>query len=476
MDNTIIALWAFAVFFASVFASVIVMITLERKYNRIITIAGWVLAGAIGYAAAFFSYKQNIGNDFVGIVGLSVIVCIATVFLYNGSFSTKLFMACSASLIANVCTFMFCGTTDSLLAGRLGLIKESPYEVPNLLFFIGIKLVVYAIIFVLYNHFLKKTFNDTFEALKGKLGWLLAAPIQAFIAFYIINLFTNTEGIFPGTTWFFPLYSMICLTFVIEYVLLFNSVLWSAKAMKTSAELDVAKNIQSSALPHEFNAFPEFPNINLFASMNTAKEVGGDFYDFFKIGDNKLAVVIADVSGKGVPAAMFMMRAKTIIRSYAETGQPIEEVMTKANDSLCQYNAAQMFVTVWAAVIDIETGLMSYVNGGHNPPLIRKKDGSFEYLKMKVNFVLGSFEGIPYRRQEYQLEPGDTLYLYTDGVTEAMNVDNQLYGEDRLQKCLNQKTFEKADSVVDAVREDVARFTVKAEQSDDITMLSVFYN
>ncbi|MBQ0102187.1 MAG: serine/threonine-protein phosphatase, partial [Firmicutes bacterium] len=327
-----------------------------------------------------------------------------------------------------------------------------------------------------YYKFLKTPFNDIFTALNGKLGLFVVAPVQAFIAFYIINLFTNLEGIYPGTTWFFPLYSMICLTFVVEYVLLFNSVLWSARAMKTSAELDVAKNIQTTSLPHDFNAFPELPDINVYASMNTAKEVGGDFYDFFKIGDHQFAVVIADVSGKGVPAAMFMMRARTIIRSYAETGQPIEEVMTKANASLCKYNDAEMFVTAWAGVIDTETGMLTFANGGHNPRLIRKKDGAFEYLKMKTNFVLGSFDTVRYKRQEYQLEHGDTLYLYTDGVTEAMNVHKQLYGEDRLLNVLNKEHYSTAENVIDAVKVDVADFTFKAEQSDDITMLSVFYN
>ena len=472
----ITALWTFAVFFASVFAAVLVGVTLKPKHKPVVTVLGWLAAAVVGYAVAFLAYHHDITNDFVGICVLSVIVCLTTILLYNGTVSTKLFMSSSACLIANVCTFMFCGTTDSLLAGRLGLIKASPYEVPNLLFFIGIKVVVYTIIFFLYVRFVRKSFHDVFDALKGKLGFFVAAPVQAFIAFYIINLISNTLAIFPGTTWFFPLYSMICLTFVIEYLLLFNSVIWSARAMKTSAELDVAKNIQVSSLPHDFNEFPELPEINIYASMNTAKEVGGDFYDFFKIGDNQLAVVIADVSGKGVPAAMFMMRAKTIIRSYAETGKPIEEVMTMANASLCKYNDAGMFVTVWAAVIDLETGVMSFVNGGHNPPLVRKKDNSFEYLNMKVNFVLGSFDSIKYKRQEYQLNHGDTLYLYTDGVTEAMNVNNQLYGEDRLLNILNKERYSEANQVVAAVIEDVSEYTVKAEQSDDITMLSVFYN
>ena len=470
------ALWAFAVFFASVFAALLTAVTLERKYDHIITVCGWLVTGILGYVIALITYSADITNDLVGILGLSALVCIAAHVLYDNTSSTKLFVSASACLIANVCTFMFCGTTDGILAPKLGLIGEAgPYNTANILFFIGIKLVVYAVLFFLYLRFLRHTFIKTYTALDEKMGRFLAMPLQAIVAFYIINFVTNKLQIMPGSGYFFWLYSMICLTFIVEYILLFNSVLWTSRAMKTSAELDVARNIQSSSLPHDFSAFPELPSVDIFASMSTAKEVGGDFYDFFKIGDDTLCVVIADVSGKGVPAAMFMMRAKTLIRSYAETGQPIEEIISNANRSLCDGNDAGMFVTLWAATINVNTGEMAYVNGGHNPPLLRRKDGTFEYLKMKVNFVLGSFDTVPYTRQELTLEHGDELYLYTDGVTEAMDVGGQLYGEERLHDVLNREAYASSNDLCSAVKADVESFTVKAEQSDDMTMLSVMF-
>ncbi len=470
------ALWTLAVFFASVFAATLASVTLKRKYAHIITVSGWICTAVLGYILAFVAYSINITNDLVGILGLSALVCAAVHVLYDNSTSTKLFVSSSACLIANVCTFMFCGTTDGILAPKLGLIGEAgPYNTQNILFFIGIKLVVYAILFGLYLRFMRHSFINIYTALDEKLGRFLAMPLQAIVAFYIINFVTNKLGIMPGSGFFFWLYSMICLTFIVEYILLFNSVLWTSRALKTSAELDVARNIQSSSLPHDFSAFPELPSVDIFASMSTAKEVGGDFYDFFKIGNDTLCVVIADVSGKGVPAAMFMMRAKTLIRSYAETGQPIEEIIKSANRSLCDGNDAGMFVTLWAATINVNTGEMAYVNGGHNPPLLRRKDGSFEYLKMKVNFVLGSFDDVPYTRQELTLEHGDELYLYTDGVTEAMDVDGQLYGEERLHTVLNKESYANSNALCAAVKEDVEKFTIKAEPSDDMTMLSVMF-
>ena len=470
------ALWTLAVWFASVFAAALSAVTLTRKYSHFITACGWAITAILGYVAAFVSYSINITNDLVGILGLSALVCAAVHFLYDNSTSAKLFMSTSACLISNVCTFMLCGTTDGILAPKLGLIGEAgPYNTPNILFFIGIKLLVYTILFGLYLRSLRHSFINIYSALDEKMGRFLAMPIQAIITFYIINLITNKLGIFPGSGNFFWLYLMICFTFIVEFILLFNSVLWTSRALKTSAELDVARNIQSSALPHNFAAFPELPAVDIFASMSTAKEVGGDFYDFFKIGNDTLCVVIADVSGKGVPAAMFMMRAKTLIRSYAETGQPIEEIIKSANRSLCDGNDAGMFVTLWAATINVNTGEMAYVNGGHNPPLLRRKDGTFEYLKMKVNFVLGSFDNIPYTRQELTLEHGDELYLYTDGVTEAMDVDGQLYGEDRLHNVLNKESYASSNALCAAVKEDVEKFTIKAEPSDDMTMLSVMF-
>ena len=205
-------------------------------------------------------------------------------------------------------------------------------------------------------------------------------------------------------------------------------------ASRIDKELALARAIQASALPSVFPPYPARTEFDIWAGMRPAKEVGGDFYDFYMLGDNKLGFLVADVSGKGIPAAMFMMTAKTLIKSLAETGMPVEQVMTEANEHLCAENSAGMFVTAWMGILNLETGLVTFANAGHNPPLLRKGTGGFEYLRSRAGLVLAAMEGIAYRRNEVQLEPGDVIYLYTDGVTEATNGQQELYGEERL-KC-----------------------------------------
>ena len=190
--------------------------------------------------AAQISYTVRLTDDTFGILGLSALVCVCTYFLYEGTWSSKWFVSLTACLIANVSTFMFCGTTDTLLAGHLGLIQQSPYEVPNLLFFIGIKAVVYIVLFLLYRRFLRKKIQDMITALSGNLGSFVAAPAVSVLGFYVINLFTNTHGIYPSEFWFFPLYLTVCLVFVIEFWLIFYAVLWSSRAMKNAAELNLS--------------------------------------------------------------------------------------------------------------------------------------------------------------------------------------------------------------------------------------------
>ena len=210
-----VALWSFAVFLASVFASVLAAVTLKPKYGRKVMIPAWIAAALVGYAVAFVSYYINLYNDFVGILGLSAIVCLVVYLFYSGTWSSKLFVSLMACLIANVSTFMFCGTTDTLLGGRLGLIVNSPYDTPNLLFFIGIKLVVYSVFFVLYRRILLGRLQDMIETLEEKMDSFVAAPAVSVIGFYVINLFTNSHGIYPSEFWFFPLYLTVCVIFVI---------------------------------------------------------------------------------------------------------------------------------------------------------------------------------------------------------------------------------------------------------------------
>ena len=244
---------------------------------------------------------------------------------------------------------------------------------------------------------------------------------------------------------------------------------------RIDAELAFAKAIQHAALPSVFPPYPERKEFEIFASMHTAKEVGGDFYDFYFVDDENLAFLIADVSGKGIPAAMFMMTAKTFIKSYAESGVSVEEVFTYANAKLCEGNDAGMFVTAWMGILNTKTGHVQFANAGHNPPLVRHADGTYEYLKSRAGFVLAGMEGVRYRKNELTLAPGDAIYLYTDGVTEATNLNEELYGEERLQTVLNLYKDATPEIICAEVKIDVDKFVGEAPQFDDITMLAIRY-
>ena len=244
-------------------------------------------------------------------------------------------------------------------------------------------------------------------------------------------------------------------------------------AARFDKDLEIAKQIQRSALPSVFPPYPNRKDFSIYASMNAAKEVGGDFYDFYLVDENHLAFVIADVSGKGIPGAMFMMTSKTLIKSFAESGLPVHEVLTNVNTQLCENNEAGMFVTAWMGILDLQTGLIKFANAGHNPPLVKHKDGSYEFLKGKVNFVLAGMDMVKYKEQELQLQPGDEIYLYTDGVTEAHNINKELFGEERLLQSLNSTNGMSVEEICHKVKQDVDSYVCEAEQFDDITMLCV---
>ncbi len=244
------------------------------------------------------------------------------------------------------------------------------------------------------------------------------------------------------------------------------------EANKNAEELAFAKNIQYSVLP---TAFPMNDRFEIYASMSTAKTVGGDFYDFYFIDREHVLIEIADVSGKGIPAAMFMMRAKSVLKSLIESGIGIENAFIEANRKLCQGNDTQTFITVWGGIIDLTTGHVDFVNAGHNPPIICR-DGKFEYLHSKPGFVLAGLEGFKYVKQSFDIKPGDMIYLYTDGVTEANNEKHELYGEERLLKAIGDKTYT-SKSICETVSKSLKKFVNDAEQSDDITMLAFkFYD
>lgn len=251
------------------------------------------------------------------------------------------------------------------------------------------------------------------------------------------------------------------------------------KLTETSArigtELALAEKIQEDMLPNLFPAFPERSEFDLYASMNPAKEVGGDFYDFFMIDDDHLGLVIADVSGKGIPAAMFMMFTKNIIANNTMLGKSPAKALMDANEAICANNSEDMFVTVWLGVLEISTGKLTAANAGHEYPAIMTPDGKFELYKDKHGLVVGGMESAKYREYEIQLKPGAKLFVYTDGVPEATNSDEELFGTERMVEALNAVRDAKPKKLLEGVRRAVDDFVKEAEQFDDLTMLCLEY-
>ena len=242
---------------------------------------------------------------------------------------------------------------------------------------------------------------------------------------------------------------------------------------RAEAELNLAARIQSSMLPTEF---PVRPELTLFASMDPAKEVGGDFYDFFFIDEEHLGLVIADVSGKGVPAALFMMMSKILLKNHAMTGLSPAEVLNRTNLGICENNRNNMFVTVWFGVLDIATGHVTAANAGHEYPMIRKPDGGFEIMKDRHGFVLGALRRKRYTEYEFDIEPGGTLFVYTDGAAEATDRDNRLFGTERMLGALNLEPAASPEVLLTNMKSAIDGFVGEAPQFDDLTMLCIKYN
>ena len=247
-------------------------------------------------------------------------------------------------------------------------------------------------------------------------------------------------------------------------------------AARIDKELEFARNIQTSALPAGLPPQYKVPQFRIYATMDAAKEVGGDFYDYYMLDSDNLAFLIADVSGKGIPAAMFMMRAKTMIKNFVEMGVPLDVAFDHANKELCEGNDADMFVTAWMGILNIRTGHVRFVNAGHNPPLVYRHGKGYEYVRSKVGFVLAAMDMVKYKLQELDLEPGDKLFLYTDGITEATSIDTELYGEERLQTYLCAHPDLSCKETLFGVTDDVNKFVNGAEQFDDMTMLALAFN
>ncbi len=247
------------------------------------------------------------------------------------------------------------------------------------------------------------------------------------------------------------------------------------ESSRIETELTMASSIQADMLPNIYPAFPERPEFDIYASMDPAKEVGGDFYDFFLVDDDHLCMVMADVSGKGVPAALFMMASKIILASNAMLGKSPAQILTDANASICSNNREEMFVTVWLGILELSTGKVTAANAGHEYPALRHAGGDFELFKDKHGFVIGGMDGVKYKQYELQLSPGDRLFLYTDGVPEATSSEKELFGTERMLNALNGVKDAEPEGVLEGVRRAVDVFVKDAEQFDDMTMLCVQY-
>ena len=245
---------------------------------------------------------------------------------------------------------------------------------------------------------------------------------------------------------------------------------------RISTELSLATRIQLDSLPTVFPPFPERHEFDIYASMEPAREVGGDFYDFFLIDDDHLYMAIADVSGKGIPAALFMMVSRIVLAHNARLGRSPGEILEETNTGLCDHNEEEMFVTVWVGILEISTGRLTAANAGHEYPVLKKPDGSFALLKDRHGLVLGAMEGSRYREYELILEPGTKLFLYTDGVPEATDAESRLFGSERMLAALNENPEATPETVLKNVRRAVDGFVQNAEQFDDLTMMCLEYS
>ena len=244
---------------------------------------------------------------------------------------------------------------------------------------------------------------------------------------------------------------------------------------RISAELNLATRIQADMVPNIYPAFPDRTEFDVYATMDPAKEVGGDFYDFFLVDPDHLCMVMADVSGKGVPAALFMMASKIILSNNAMMGKSPGKILEDTNEAICSHNREEMFVTVWIGILDIPSGRLVAANAGHEYPVVKHADGAFEVYRDKHGFVVGGMAGLKYKEYEMQFEPGSKLFLYTDGVPEATDAEGNMFGVDRMIEALNGVKAGTTVDVLKGVRASVDAFVKKAEQFDDLTMLCMEY-
>lgn len=469
-------LYALAGLISTIGGIILSDITLTRKYKKLPTLLIWALASAAYFGTAYLGchFAANVWWDYFVMLGWLVFVPIPALFLYKEHISTRIFTGVSAGFLISVTAFMT-GITTTTLVGSIDPFGPEGYQF--LIPFTLVKICIVSALVLLYRFLMRNKTVKLFETMDGKMTRFIAIPFAAGLGFFIIVQIVQGLGLLPSVPFMFiSFYMVICACFGIMYWLIYSNATWSSIAIKTGAELSVASNIQRDMLPCIFPAFPERAEFDIHATMQPAKEVGGDFYDFFLVDDDHLSLVMADVSGKGVPAALFMVIAKTLLKNSVQNGLSPKAVLEKVNNQLCENNEAEMFVTVWLGIYEISTGKLTAANAGHEYPAIRKANGEFELFKDKHGFVLAGMEEAKYKEYELQLNAGDTLFVYTDGVAEATDATNVLYGTDRMLNSLNKEADVSPEELLRLLKEDVDKFVGKAPQFDDITMLGLKIN
>ena len=486
-----------------IFMAFMISKTLELEKTQRTAVVYWGVAGlsaflfgmGIQYAAqqmiAFLDQKafQSEGGAIVqmyysGVTLVHVVqnmmpALIATAFvlvIYRGKRSTKVFVSLLFMLVVAV-TFQFFSEITYIFFsdGDNGYLRNQPVPIVRSLIDFGWLFCIICI----YRKFLETSLKNILETAREQIVHIITISCLAHIAFEVVKGTLDTYGITlmavdPGNFLIaVTIITALILIYILIYWSIFKVVTVSASSAKVKAELDVASKIQLSALPNKFPAFPDRKEIEVYAEMFPAKEVGGDFYDFFFIDEEHLAVLIADVSGKGVPAALFMMSGRAVIRNQAFLKMKPGEILKNANNQLEENNHEGMFITAFLGILNVNTGEFEYSNAGHNVPYLCKKSGEVIPIPVKSGFVLAGMRNIRYKTEKIILEKREKLILYTDGITEAENPQKDMYGAERLMEALGDCTEKTVDETVRKIVVSVENFAQDSEQADDITVLAV---
>ncbi len=484
------------------FACIIFMInhSFTKKYSKKVTALVWVgicvvlELGIRGFFSAqsyiysmnqeFFYEQEFLYNLFFGwgiwLFFLQLIVLIVgSSILYKEKLKVTLFMSITLYLFVSL-------IADYLMPILLvvfspGVTEDGIYKLfaeGGGIYYPIIGLMLAVSLFLIYKRYLHKMFQGVYSMENFKLNPFTIIATISYVSYSILYLILSTVGVYPsapsGVWSFVTVVGSIVIIYCIMYGALFIGISSAVSSTKLKLDLEVASKIQNACLPKIQNEEEGIDKVDVFADMKPAKDVGGDFYDYFKIDEKNIAFVIADVSDKGIPAALFMMMTKTAIKNNAIKFEKPSQILEATNTELFANNSMNMFVTCFLGILNTENGDFVYVNAGHNYPLIKRFDGEYEYLKGKNGFVLAGMEKIKYKDNQMNLKNGDILFLYTDGVTEAFNKVKNMYGEDRLKKKLTaiEKMEYSMKQIVEFIYDDVKEFSAGENQSDDITMLA----